>query len=270
MNVYRGTLLLSLAIVGPLTLSFGFIIPGFLILKLVFELYCGNRSLGRIVLVFCITLCTVFTYKTAIINSEKEYGSFANPVKMITQPINSVIFLLTSIGAPFTPASRFAVQIASAFGVVMVFFLIKIIREANSISVFFLDDALITLGIIFHVIHLVGRYDGSWSSILIASQPRYSTGGLLLVLGVLLSLIRRHPKNFRLILVLLLGTMTLSGMKTAEDFSSVRHSKSVQIAKCISDYSITSPECEKLLYPGETILSEEKFKKALIYLESVN
>jgi hypothetical protein len=221
------------------------------------------------VLLFCIILCTVFTYKTAIINSEKEYGSFTDPVKMITQPINLLIFLLTSIGSPFTPASRFAVQIASAYGVVTVFFLIRILRDVKSISVFFLDDALITLGIIFHGIHLLGRYDGSWASILIASQPRYSTGGLLLVLGVLLSVIRRHTKNVRLILIVLLGAMTLSGMKTAEDFSSVRHDESVRIAKCISDYSITSPQCETLLNPGESILSEEKFKKALIYLESV-
>jgi hypothetical protein len=64
--------------------------------------------------------------------------------------------------------------------------------------------------------------------------------------------------------------MTLAGMKTAEDFSSVRHSKSVQISTCVSNFSLTSPQCQKLLYPGEEILSPEKFKKAINFLESVN
>jgi len=269
LNVYRGTLFLALALIGPLTLSFGFIIPGFIILKIIYELYLGNRSLGRVALLICITICTIFAYKIAILNSESEYGGFTNPIKIITQPINSVIFLLTSIGSPLTPASRFAVLISSLFGTVIVFLLIRILRSANSTSGLFLDDAFITLGIIFHIIHLLGRYDGTWSSILIAAQPRYSTGALLLVLGVLLNLIKHRTKYVHLILIVLLGAMTLSGMKTAEDFSSVRHGESMRIANCILDYSITSSQCARLLYPGESVLSQEEFKEALFYLEKV-
>jgi hypothetical protein len=270
LNVYRGTLFLALAIIGPLTLSFGFIIPGFIVLKIIYEIYLGKRNLGRVALLVCVTLCTLTSYKIAILNSQREYGGFANPIKIITQPINSIIFLLTSIGSPLTPASRFAVLISSVFGLVIVVLLIRILRSTKSTSAFFLDDAFITLGIIFHMIHLLGRYDGSWSSILIAVQPRYSTGALLLVLGVLLKLIKLRTKHVNLLLIVLLGAMTLSGMKTSEDFSSVRHGESVRIANCISSYSITAPQCEGLLYPGESVLSQEEFKEALIYLKNVN
>lgn len=270
LNIYRGTVLLILSLIGPLTLSFGFIIPGFLILKLFYDLYRGNRNVGVILLLSCIIFCTFFAYISAIINSESEYGGFSNPIRIITRPINSIIFLLTSIGSPFTPASRFSVQIASVFGLFVSLLLVKILREAKNLSVFFLEDALITIGIIFHMIHLLGRYDGSWLSILTAAQPRYSTGAILLVLGLLLNLIRRGTKNINLVLVIVLGTMTLSGMKTAEDFSSVRHSASVKIATCVSNYSLSSLQCDGLLDPGNEILSKADFRKAIIYLEKVN
>ena len=126
------------------------------------------------------------------------------------------------------------------------------------------------LKIFFHVIHLLGRYDGSWTSILIAAQPRYSTGAILLVLGIFLNLIRNGAKSNQLLLTILLGIMTLSGTKTAEDFSLVRHNKSVEIAKCISNHSLDSRKCEVLLDPGESILSQAKFKKALVYLKDVS
>ena len=270
LNIYRGMMLLILSLMGPLTLSFGFIIPGFLILKLLHEMYLGRRRRGNFFLLTCITFCTLFAFKIAILNSTSEYGSFTNPIIILTRPINSIIFLLTSIGSPFTPASRFSVMIASVFGFIILLLLLKIARNAKSLSSFFLKDGFISLGIIFHMIHLLGRYDGSWTSILIAAQPRYSTGAILLVLGVFLNLIKSTTKSIQLVLVILLGTMTLSGAKTAEDFSTVRHNESIQIATCISNHSLTSSQCKQLLFPGETILTQAKFKEAIIYLESVS
>jgi hypothetical protein len=120
------------------------------------------------------------------------------------------------------------------------------------------------------VIHLLGRFDGSWTSILIAAQPRYSTGAILLVLGIFLNLLRSGTKSTQLLIIILLGIMTISGGKTAEDFSTVRHNKSVQITECISNRSLASSKCQVLLYPGERILSQEKFKEALVYLENVS
>ena len=148
--------------------------------------------------------------------------------------------------------------------------LIRILRKGERLSTYLSNDGLITLGIIFHLIHFLGRFDGSWTSIVIAAQPRYSTGAILLVLGIFLKMLRSGTQSTQLIIIILLLIMTLSGAKTAEDFSTVRHSKSVQIAKCISNNSLTSPLCEALLYPGENILSQVKFRKALVYLESVS
>ena len=64
--------------------------------------------------------------------------------------------------------------------------------------------------------------------------------------------------------------LTISGAKTAQDFSTVRHNKSVEITDCISKHSLASNKCQRLLYPGEKILSQEKFKEALVYLEDVS
>jgi len=270
LNIYRGTLLLILSVIGPLTLSFGFIIPGFLILKLAHEIYLGKRRRGNFILLTCITFFTLFVFKIAILNSTSEYGSFTNPSIIFKRPINSIIFLLTSIGSPFTPASRFSVMIASVFGLVIFLLLFKIVQNAKSLSNFFVKDGFISLGIIFHMIHLLGRYDGSWTSILISSQPRYSTGAILLVLGIFLNLIRSATRNIQLVLVILLATMTLSGAKTAGDFSTERHKESVQISNCISNHTLTSSQCEQFLFPGERILTQAKFRKAIIYLESVS
>jgi len=270
LNIYRGMMLLILSLIGPLTLSFGFIIPGFLILKLAHEIHLGRRRRENFFLLTCTTFCTLFVFKIAILNSTSEYGSFTNPIMILTRPINSIIFLLTSIGSPFTPASRFSVTIATVFGFTILLLLMRILQTTKNLSTLLSTDGLITLGIIFHVIHLLGRFDGSWTSILIAAQPRYSTGAILLVLGIFLNLLRRGTKPTKLLITILLAIMTISGAKTAEDFSNVRHNKSVQITECISSHSLASSQCEVLLNPGESVLSEAKFKKALVYLENVS
>ena len=269
-NIYRGIALLNLSFIGPLTLSFGFIIPGFVILKFAYEIHQNRHRIRNLVFLTSVILFTIFAYKIAILNSVNEYGGFTNPIKILNEPINSIIFLLTSIGSPFTPASRFSVTIASTFGLIILVMLIRILRKRERLSTYLSNDGLITLGIIFHLIHFLGRFDGSWTSIVIAAQPRYSTGAILLVLGIFLNMLRSGTQSTQLIIIILLLIMTLSGAKTAEDFSTVRHSKSVQIAKCISNNSLTSPLCEALLYPGENILSQVKFRKALVYLESVS
>jgi hypothetical protein len=255
---------------GPLTLSFGFIIPGFLALKLAYEIYKDRHRLSNTLILVCVIILTSFVYKISILNSTDEYGGFTSPIRMVTQPANLFIFLLTSIGSPFTPASRFSVTIAAVFGLIILILLIRILQTSKNFSTFLSTDGLITIGIIFHVIHLLGRFDGSWTSIMIAAEPRYSTGAILLVLGIFLNLLRSDKKSTQLSIIILLGIMTISGAKTAEDFSTVRHNKSVQITECISNHSLASSKCEALLYPGEKILSQEKFKEALVYLENVS
>jgi len=270
MNIYRVIILLLLSLIGPLTLSFGFIIPGYLAIKLTYEIYKDRHRLSNILILTCVVLFTSLVFKISILNSADEYGGFTSPIKMITQPVNLLIFLLTSIGSPFTPASRFSVTIASVFGLIVLILLMRILRNSKNLSTFLSTDGLITIGIIFHVIHLLGRFDGSWTSILIAAQPRYSTGAILLVFGIFLNMLRSGTKSTQLLIMMLLGIMTISGAKTAEDFSKVRHNKSVQITECISNHSLASSKCEELLYPGENILSQEKFKEALVYLENVS
>lgn len=270
LNIYRVIILLLLSLIGPLTLSFGFIIPGYLAIKLTYEIYKDRHRLSNILILTCVILFTSLVFKISILNSTDEYGGFTSPIRMISQPVNLLIFLLTSIGSPFTPASRFSVTIATVFGLIISVLLIRILRTSKNLSSLLSTDGLITIGIIFHLIHLLGRFDGSWTSIMIAAQPRYSTGAILLVLGVFLNLLRSDAKSTKLLIVILLGIMTISGAKTAQDFSTVRHNQSVEITDCISKHSLTSSKCETLLYPGEKILSEEKFKEALVYLEYVS
>lgn len=269
-NIYRGIILLLLSLIGPLTLSFGFIIPGYLALKLAHEIYKGRHRLSNTLMLICVILFTSLAFKISILSSTDEYGGFTSPIRMITQPTNLFIFLLTSIGSPFTPASRFSVGIASVFGLIILVLLIKILRTTRNLSTLLSIDGLITIGIIFHLIHLLGRFNGSWTSIMIAAQPRYSTGAILLVLGVFLNLLRSGTKGTQFLIVILLGVMTISGAKTAHDFSTVRHNKSVEITDCISKHSLASNKCQILLYPGEKILSQEKFKEALVYLVDVS
>jgi hypothetical protein len=269
-NIYRGIALMVLSLIGPLTLSFGFIIPGFLILKLAYEINQNRHRRGNFVFLAYLIFSTSLAYKVAILNSATEYGGFTNPIRILTHPINSIIFLLTSIGSPFTPASRFSVTIASVFGVIILLLFMRVLRTRKSLSTFLSSDGLIAIGIIFHAIHMLGRFDGSWNSILIAAQPRYSTGAILFVLGIFINLMRSGTKGTKVFITILLGFTILSGAKTAEDFSTVRHNQSVQIDECISIYSLASSQCEMLLYPGENILSKTEFKKALAYLESVS
>ena len=268
MTLTRGTILLIFSILGPLTISFGFIIPGFIILKTGYELLFSRLSLTKLLYLLVIILFTLFSYRIAIVNSVNEYGGFANARVFFAEPLKAMIFILTSIGAPFTPASRFSVHIASFFGFLTLILLLRFLFKLRKISDLFMNDSMITLGIIFHGIHLIGRFDGTWDSILIAAQPRYSTGGILLVLGVVLSMIRRSTRKTEILLILLLGTLSVSGMKTAVDFASVRHAASSQISDCEVEFGLDSIECGKLLYPGASIIDDEVFVGAINYLKN--
>ena len=270
MTFIRGALLVIFSLLGPLTLSFGFIIPGFIILKTVNELVYSNLRFRKILFLTFIVLLTLFSYRVAIVNSVNEYGGFASPRMVLQEPLKAVIFVLTSIGAPFTPASRFSVLIASAFGILIAILLIKSLLKIKSTSDLFMDDSLITLGVIFHGIHLIGRFDGSWDSILIAAQPRYSTGGILLVLGVVLSLIKGSTRKTDVLLVFLVGALSISGIKTAQDFTSVRHAASSEISNCEVKFGLDSIECGKLLYPGPNIIDKVAFDRAINYLGKLN
>ena len=119
------------------------------------------------------------------------------------------------------------------------------------------------------MIHLIGRYDGTWLSIMIAAQPRYSTGAIILILGIFTKLIGMGNQKINLLIVILVGVMTVSGMKTAEDFSSVRNGASEIIKDCVSKNSISSAKCKILLDPGRKVLTELEYNKAIDYLEGL-
>lgn len=266
-TVTRATIILILSILGPLTLSFGFIIPGFVILKIIHELTFSKSTPGKMIYLITIIISTLFSYKIAIVNSMSDYGGFESPRVLLVEPLKATLFILASVGAPFTPASRYSTYIAPVFGMIVFVLLLKILREIKDFSALFMDESLLTMGILFHGIHLAGRFDGTWESIQIATQPRYSTGSIILLLGVVSYVIRTSTKRMEILLLILLGTLSISGMKTAVDFTATRHSASNQISNCLAKYGLTSAECAKLLYPGPRIISQVEFNEALVYLE---
>jgi hypothetical protein len=91
-----------------------------------------------------------------------------------------------------------------------------------------------------------------------------------MVLGIAFNLIRDGGQNTQIMIVILLTSMTVSGIKTAENFSFVRHKESSEIALCIEKYSLYAPKCKKLLYPGEKIMDQKEFTDAITYLDRVN
>lgn len=261
-------LLLSLLILAsPQIFSLGFIVPiGILLTNLVM---LSNKTLQvkRIGLIILSVLSILISYFISMVNNQDGYEKNLGLNLIFVNSREAFAFILSSFGSPFTPASRHSVVISIVFGILILALVVFTVKK-DSINDFFESRSLILYGLIFHILQLLARFDGSKESIQIVNQPRYTTGALILIMGLFLAytpkiLNRRHYVVFFLVLSL----MSLAGAKTSWDFADIRGRESTDIENCLIDKGYQDLTCIQLLNPGPEILSFDEFADALSYLE---
>ncbi len=255
--------------VAPYVFIMGFIIPLTIFVASVFSIITkGFRKHSAIFLVVAL-LSFALNYLVSIKASEVTYGRLDGLGSISDNPLNAVMFVIASFGSPFTPASQFALPISIIFGLLVAILLYMTVRKLHLLQSLTNGDILI-YGVLFHGLQLLGRFDGSVSSIVNVSSPRYTSGSMILLVGIFLKLMS-NPQSKQLIYasVVLVAIMSISGFKTAWDYSSVRSTESKRIENCISRFGIDDPTCLAKLDPGREILSQEAFRKAIETISSL-
>ena len=126
---------------------------------------------------------------------------------------------------------------------------------------------LIIYGLVFHLLQLLARFDGSTESINIVNQPRYTTGGLILIMGIFLAYAPKILSQRKFFTVyLILGAMSIAGIKTSWDFAQTRGNASKDIENCLVNYGYQNQVCLNMLNPGAVILTVDEFTGALDYV----
>lgn len=258
--------LIFLLLVSPQIFSLGFILPIGLVLVIFFPTLRRKLSAKKIGLIIFSMLSVFISYFISIEGNKDIYQKTFGIDPLYKNPWGAFMFLMSSLGAPFTPASRYSDRISIAFGILM-FLLILFIYNKKISDITSNANNLIIYGLIFHLLQLLARYDGSKESINIVNQPRYTTGGLILLMGIFLAYAPKILSQRKFLTVyLMLGIMSVAGVKTSWDFAQTRGNASKDIESCLINYGYQNQVCLNMLNPGDEILSIDEYKGALDYV----
>jgi hypothetical protein len=270
-------------IFAPLTFSLGVILP---IIELVETIY---KVLKRKKYIFSVKnqLFTILVSFSSIMfflsipllkmsdgsgfEADKNIGNVFNIIK---NPIGSLMYLLTLIGNIFVPASRFEPTLpiitGSLFTIISLWILLKN-RSKIRIEDILLNKNCTLGGLIFISILFLFRYSGNPSDIQAVAAPRYVTGSLIFIIGIL-GLIQKVGNNKKFIAVFLLVTSSLtliSGLKTGLEWHSTRYRQSQILIECVKVKDSIAIEfvegqpCFTLAYENSMSPSKDYFKLEL-------
>ena len=266
LHVRTHLFLIFLLLISPQIFSLGFILPIGLVLVILFSTLRKKLTAKKISLIFFSMFSVLISYFISIEGNKDVYEKTIGVNPLYDNPSGAFMIILSSVGAPFTPASRYAVRISMAFGILM-FVLILCILNGNRFLVSPNAKNLIIYGLVFHLLQLLARFDGSTESINIVNQPRYTTGGLILIMGIFLAYAPKILSQRKFFTVyLILGAMSIAGIKTSWDFAQTRGNASKDIENCLVNYGYQNQVCLNMLNPGAVILTVDEFTGALDYV----
>ncbi len=257
-----------LILISPQIFSLGFILPiGVLLINLALVL-AKDISVKKIGLIAVSLISISLSYYISIGVNNDAYEKTLGIYPLINNPLRAFAFLLSSIGAPFTPASKYSTVISITFGFIILVLVMLTLKQRQFKG---LSNAknLIWFGLIFHALQLIARFDGSQESIKVVNQPRYTTGALILLLGLFLAYVPFNLSKSKFLTVYItLAVMSMAGAKTSFDFANIRGNASANIENCITKSGYYDEACVDLLNPGTKILSLNEFTDALKYISS--
>jgi hypothetical protein len=227
-------------------------------------------SVKKISLITLSLISILLSYYISIGVNKDEYEKTLGIYPLFNNPLRAFAFALSSFGAPFTPASRYSTVISITFGG-LIFILVMFALKQMLTQGFSAGKNLIWYGLIFHTLQVTARFDGSPESINIVNQPRYTTGALILIMGLFLAYVPLSlNRNKFLMVYLILTVMSVAGAKTSWDFAQIRGQASKNIESCLNNYGFQNQVCLGMLNPGTEILSITEFVNALEYVSQRN
>ncbi len=278
-------------VLAPLTIGLGIILPIIELVEAIYKIFNGKNYLSIFknqLFTFLVSLISiVLFYSTSLLKitdgsgfeSEKNIGNVFNAIK---DPIGSLMYLLTLTGNIFVPASRFEPTLPIVTGSLFILSSLWILLKNRSrirIEDIFLNKNCTLGGLVFMSILFLFRYSGDPSDIQIVAAPRYVSGSLIFIIGVL-GLIQKVGTNRKIVISFLLITCSLtlvSGLKTGIEWHSTRYKQSQTLIECakakdsLNTKFVEGQPCFTLAYENSMSPSKDYFKSELRkFVEIIN
>jgi len=284
-------LIAILIILAPLTIGLGLILPIIELVENVFKIVKDRINLvknsSQVFMSFISILSIMFFLMVPLLSPGDGFGfsqdeKFSNISNIFKNPLGSLLYLLTLIGNIFVPASRFEptlpILAGSLFLTTCLWVLVKN-RTVIRIEDVVLNKNCSLGGLVFIGILFISRYSGQPSDIQVAAAPRYVTGSLIFVIG-LLGLIQKIGDKRKAISMLLLTTSSLtliSGLKTGLEWHETRYRQSQILIECADSKSSIKTKfaegqpCFALAYENSMSPSKGFFQSELQdFIENIN
>jgi hypothetical protein len=270
-------------ILAPLTIGLGLILPVIELIENIYKIIKRKKYLvkfsNQVFLLFVSLSSIIFFFAVPLLIPEDSSGfsqdkNFYNIFNILLHPIGSSLYFLTLIGNIFVPASRFEptlpVLTGSAFAIISLWIILKNRSKIRFEDILFNKNCTLG-GFIFMIILFLFRYSGNPSDIQVVAAPRYVTGSLIFIIGIL-GLIQKVGNNKKFIAIFLLVTSSLtliSGLKTGLEWHSTRYRQSQILIKCaeskdsIATKFVEGQPCFTLAYENSMSPSKDYFKLQL-------
>jgi hypothetical protein len=278
-------------ILAPLTIGLGLILPIIELIENIYKIIKRKKYLvkfsSQVFISFVSALSIIFFFTVPLLILEDGSGfpvnkNFDNIFNIFKHPIGSLLYLLTLIGNIFVPASRFEptlpILAGSLFIIISLWILLKY-RSKIEVEDIVLNKNCTLGGLIFIIILFLFRYSGNPSDIQVVAAPRYVTGSLIFIIGIL-GLIQKVGNNRKFITLLLLITSSLtliSGLKTGLEWHTTRYKQSQILVECaktkdsLETKFVEGKSCFKLAYENSMSPSKEYFNLELRdFIETIN
>jgi hypothetical protein len=258
---------------SPFTFGAGLIIVICELIEIIYLFFRKKEFIEKIKTFALISTMAISIFISQILpNITKNYnelvGGAPAPVgrgliDFLSDPINSIKFVIISAGNIFVPSSRFdpiAPFIAGCFFLISCFLFLRKAQYRDIIDGVLLNKSCLLAGMIFIMLTLVSRGATSQQGFVAALAPRYLLGSFIFTLGVLIILSKaidgsKKQLGLNVFLLVISLSVLVSGLKTGSEWLSVRRAQTNMLSQCLN----SSSEAD-LVSGGKCFLLGEKVR----------
>lgn len=236
---------------APFSTGMGLALPIAHSLHIIYKLLRNTNNFGRqdvrITIIICISIFISYVIPTYLGNINvrtplSNVNSFSNLLVIFENPLNFFAFLITLVGNPLVPSSRFDPLLPFALGVIVLMIFTFLVIQGIGFSKLFhtimSNKNPFLTGFVF--ISMITTFRGSNQFMSVNSAaPRFVFGSIFLLLGMFVMVaesysfaLKRQDKVLPLLFIVIMS-FSLTGIKTGAEWLGVRSSQSKEIYACI-------------------------------------
>jgi hypothetical protein len=188
---------------------------------------------------------------------------------ILSHPHFFIAFLLSLIGSIFVPSSRFDPGLSIFAGFLFISittFLLLSSKKSLGVKNILLNKNPLLGGLLFVTLISVFRFSGRQEDISNAAAPRYVTGTLILIIGLVAMLVNQDlmSKKTNCLIILVSLSILVSGIKTGLEWHSTRFNQTQLLMKCSTeDFATTTSKCFLLAETNSMTPNQQFFKNQL-------